>query len=209
MKQWMDKTRSKFRTNKSMFVFLVILVIVGIVAGTLFLLMISKDDQAMVQQYLSTFLDHVKQNKLNFLQAFQGSLIGNILFVLGIWLLGISVIGIPIMIFMFFSKAFTLGFALSSMIANYKVKGCLLGFVYVFPHHIFNILLYSFLMAYALSFSIRLIFSLLKKKSLDFKVMMNQYVKVLIICVVGIVATSLMETFLTPVLLKEVLKIIG
>lgn len=209
MKQWMDKTRSKFRTNKSMFVFLFILIVVGIIAGSLFIVMISKDDQTMVQQYLSTFLDNVKQNKLNFLQAFQGSLIGNILFILGIWLLGISVIGIPIMVFMFFSKAFTLGFALASMIVNYKVKGCLLGFIYIFPHHIINLFLYSFLMAYALSFSIRLITSLIKKKNLDFKVMMNQYFKVLIICVIGILITSLMETFLTPVLLKEVLKVIS
>lgn len=208
MKQLLDKTRNRFRMNRSMFLFLLVLIIIGVVAGSVFILMISKEDQGMVKEYLDTFLFNIRDHKLHYLQAFQGSFLGNLLFVLGIWLLGISAIGLPVMVFMFFTKAFTLGFAISSMIMNYKLKGCLLAFIYVFPHHVMNLLLYSFLMAYALSFSIRLIGSLVQKKSLDFKVMMNKYLMVLGICVGGVFISSLMEVFLVPFLLQKVLGVV-
>lgn len=205
MKKILDKLRQKIKSNKRMLVFLLGLMIIAIITGAIFATVLSKSDQGLVKDYIAKFFQNIETNKLNNLLAFKNSFISNLIFILGIWLLGISVVGIPIMLFMYFSKAFILGFSISNIILNYKLKGCLLSFVYVFPHHIINLLIFIFLIIYAFSFSLKIINALFKKKTIDFKLIINKYSIVLAICIAGIVVTSLIEVFLTPVFIKTIL----
>ncbi len=122
-----------------MLTFLLGILLIGILAGSLFIVMLNSSDKTMIKDYLEQFTNSVQSHKLNYGQALMSSLGTNLFFVIMIWLLGISVIGLPIMIFFYFSKAFILGFSVSSIIYQYKLKGCLLAFFYVFPHHIGNI----------------------------------------------------------------------
>ena len=119
-----------------------------------------------------------------------------------VWLLGISIIGIPIVIIMFFIKSFTLGFSISSIIFNYKLKGCLLAFTNIFPHQILNFLIYMILTTYSIFFSLKIINSIIKKKTIDFKILMNKYFKVLIFSIIIILISILIEVFITPLLIK-------
>ena len=119
-----------------------------------------------------------------------------------------SVIGLPITLFLFFSKTFVLGFSVASIIANYKLKGCLLALSYIFPHLIINIFIYMVLSMYSLSLSLKIIHIIVKKQSLDFKFVMQKYIKVLLISIVGIIITSLMEVFLSPIMMKLVISIL-
>lgn len=207
MKQ-MDKLKNKAKNNKKMVVFLMTIFIIGIIVGSLFIVILSKSDKSLIKEYLEQFLNSINGNKLNYTDALISSLGSNIFYVLLIWLLGISVIGLPIMLFIYFSKAFMLGFSISSMLFHYKLKGILLALLYVFPHQILNVLVYSFLMVYSTSLSIRIIKSLIAKKTLDFKQIMAKYGMVLIISLVGIVISSLLEVFLMPNLIKLIIGIL-
>ena len=140
--------------------------------------------------------------------SFKNAILNNIGFILLIWLLGISVIGIPIIIFLFFSKVFTLGFSISSIIFNYKLKGTLLSLFYVFPHHIINIYIYIVLIAYAISLSLKIIDSIIKRKIIDFKLVMNKYLYVLLISFIVIIITTLLEVFMVPSLMKFIMSVI-
>ena len=55
MKKYMDKLRSNIRNNKNLFVFLVVIIAVGIAAGSIFVTVLNADDKAMVNEYLSSF----------------------------------------------------------------------------------------------------------------------------------------------------------
>lgn len=207
MKKYLDKLSKLFNFSKTSLIFLFGLFVIGIICGSVFNLIISKNDQVIVSNYLSEFITSVKGNKLTFLECFKDSIIFNYIYILIIWILGISVIGLPIVIFMFFGKSFTLGFTLSAIVKNYGVKGCLISLGYVFPHYIINVLLFSILTLYATTLSIKLIKSIIKRKTIDFKPIMKKYTYVLIVCLVLTLFTSLYESFLMPNVLKFILEL--
>ncbi|MDD4282972.1 MAG: stage II sporulation protein M, partial [Bacilli bacterium] len=133
MKNKVDKLKSIFIINKQIIIFLLGLSIIAIIAGAFYITILNKTDQALIQNSINDFFNNIKTNNLNYGMTLKNALLTNIGFIVLIWLLGISVIGIPIIIFLFFSKAFTLGFSISSIIFHYKLKGTLLSFLYVFP----------------------------------------------------------------------------
>lgn len=208
MKKKMDKLKEIIASNKRIIIFLLGLTIVAIIFGAIFITILSKNDQGLVKNYLEQFLNNIENNKLDYWEAFKNSFISNLILILIIWILGISVIGIPIMIFIFFVKSFILGFSISSIIFNYKLKGCLLSFLYIFPHHIINLFLLMFLVIYAFAFSIKIINALFNKKTIDFKLITNKYLTILIFCTIGILLTTLIEVFLTPLIIKPFLSFI-
>lgn len=198
MKKYMDKLKRNIHINKNLFVFLLVIVIVGIVSGSLFSAIISTEDKQLVMDYLNSFFNNAKVGKLNYDTSIVNTLVLTIGFALVMWVLGISIIGFFIVIFMLFMKTFILGFSISSIIMSFKLKGVLLAIGYAVPHHIINILIFMLLTAYALIVSFKLIKSITSKKPLDFKTIFNRYLTVLIVSVVVLVLTSLYEVYIVP-----------
>lgn len=208
MKKILDKIKSNIGTNKNMLIFLSIIGIIGIIIGTILNIALNPEDSKLVSNFLNDFIYNIQNNNLDYKGSFLNSLISNLGYIAFIWLLGISVIGLPITIFIFFTKTFVLGFSISSIIANYKLKGCLLALSYVFPHMIINIFIYIILTMYSISLSLKIFQTIVKKQTLDFKFIMNKYLKILLISIIIIVITSAIEVFITPNLMKMAISIL-
>lgn len=204
----MDKLKIKIKLDKKIFIFLLILMIVGITAGSIFVSILNSSDKQLVIEHLNNFLNNIENNKLDCFLALKNNLIGNIFYVLVIWLLGISVIGLPIIIFMFFSKTFVLGFSIGSIISSFKAKGILFSVIYTFPGQVLSLLFFLILVMYAMSFSFKMIYVIFKKKTLDFKLVMNKYFKILIMVLIIIVLMGLYDAYLMPKLIKSIIKFI-
>lgn len=202
MKKIVDKLIFKVTVNKKMITFLVGLMLIGVVAGSVFVAFLTKTDQGMLKEYISTFMTNIEENKINYSSGLINGLTSNLFYVTVIWLLGISVIGIPITLFMFFSKAFVLGFSLTSIIMNYQLKGTILAFFYIFPHHIFNMMIYIILMIYSLTVSLKIIKSMIKKEAFDFRKIIYQYSFILLCSCIGVCLTTIMEVYFLPTILK-------
>ncbi len=205
MKKQMDKLKNKTTSNKKIIVFLVGLFLIGLIAGSIFITIISKSDQALVKEYIKEFVNKADKNKLNYLEALKNASLSNGLFIVIVWLLGFSIIGIPIVIFMYFSKAFILGFSLSSFILQYKFKGLLLALIYFFPHHVVNILAYTLILIYSLKISFILVNSIIKKKTISFKAIMNRYLIVFAVSIGMVIVASLYECFVVPFLIRNLI----
>lgn len=206
MKKQMDKLKKKTSSNKRLIIFLFGLFLIGLIVGSLFITILSKTDQALVKEYIKEFINQMGQKKLNYFDAFKNSLLSNLSFIIIAWLLGLSVIGIPIVIFMYFSKAFILGFSLSSFILQYKIKGLMISIFYFFPHHLLNIIAYTLLTMYSLKISSLLIHSVIKKKNINFKPIMNRYLIVLAVSIGMIFVASLYECFIVPFILQKIIR---
>lgn len=208
MKKYMDKLKNSIHINKNLFVFLLVIVIVGIVSGSIFSAIIDANDKKLVVSYLNDFFNNVKSGKLSYDTSIINTLFFTVGFAVIIWLLGVSVIGFFIVIFMLFMKAFVLGFSIGSIIINFKLKGILVGAVYAFPHQIINILIFMLLSAFALIVSFKIMKCMSAKKTLDFKGVMNRYVTVLIFSLVMLVITSVYEAYLMPKILNIALSLL-
>ena len=196
----MDKL--KIKINKKIFVFLFVLMLMGIIAGSIFTTILNSSDKELVINHLNEFIDNINNNRLDYLFALKNNLITNISYVILIWLLGISVIGLPIIIIMFFTKCFILGFSVGAVLTTFKLKGILVSLVYVFPGQVISLLFLLLLMMYSMSFTFKMIYAILKKKSIDFKLIMNKYFKILLIVLGVVILMSLCDTYLMPRLIK-------
>ncbi len=209
MKKKLDKLKEYLKMNKKIFVFLLILFIVALVAGSIFSVTLNDSDTALVNTYLENYISSINDNTIVFKDTFINSISSNIIITIIIWLLGISIIGLPIIIFLFFYKCFVIGFVISSILMKYKVKGLLLSIIYVFPHHIINILLTMILISYAFIISIKIINAVIKRKEISFKDITYKYLVILGLGCLILVFTSLYESFIVPKLIKLIMPLIS
>lgn len=194
--------------DKKINTFIMFIIILGIISGSLFLVVLKDNDKTLVIEKINTFFTNISTNNINNLEAFKNAFIENIIFVLLIWILGMSIIGIIINIFMIYLKGFIIGFSLSSFFLVYKYKALLAGLIYVFPTSIINILVSLILGVYSVLFTINLLkIIFIKDKELNMKRFIKKYILVLIISIILIIISSLTEGFLVPSLLKLVIKL--
>ena len=209
MKKYMDKLKSNIRINKNLFVFLVVIIAVGIAAGSIFVTVLNNEDKVMVSDYLNNFLNNLNSNNLNY----SGTLVNTLIFTLGgallIWLLGISVIGFILILLFLFIKAFALGFSIGSIIINFNFKGILIALAYIVPHHIINMMIFLLISSYALILSYRLINSFTKKKSFEFKGIFNKYLFVLGFSLIILLISVLYEVYGAPKLINLIVSLLN
>lgn len=192
-----NKVKTKLNNNRKVILIVTILFLIGFIAGTIFITIIAKGDHEYIKEYMNNYVNNIKSNNLNYLTCFKDSVISNMLLFIFIFLLGISVIGIPLIIFIYFFKCFIFGFTISSFILTFKIKGVLFTLIYLIPNLLILTLL-SLLCIYASKVSMYLIYSIFNKLEINFKNIMNHYFKILIFSIVGIIIYSLLETFIIP-----------
>ncbi len=183
--------------------FLLIIAILGIVIGIIFSNILSAPDEKLVYTKLTTFFNNLKDDiKIDYWKNLLEILKNNFLYLGCILIFGISIIGLVLNNFILFFKSFILGFSIGGIISIYLYQGLILSFVYVFPSLIINLLLYLIAVYYANMFSLNLFDVLFRKKSFNFPPFIKRYFKIFGILACLLFISSLLETFLTPFLLK-------
>jgi len=130
--------------------------------------------------------------------------IGNIISTLIIWSLGISIIGIPIIIFYYGLKSLYLTVEIILLLKNISQSNILFILIYSISSLIYLSILFI-LVYYACNYSIILIKSLFMKKEYKIKKITYNYFKILIITIILITVYSLIEIFVIPKLLRLVI----
>lgn len=202
MKKAIDKL---LNVDKKILIFLSIICIIGIITGSLFMTVLSENDRLSIFESLETFIS--EYGSLNSKIELTNNLIINLLYIFSIWLLGISIIGLPIVIIIIFLKSFLLSFTITSFIIKYKTKGILLSIIYIMPHQIINLITIMYLGVYSIKLSSYIIEAIIYKKNLNFKNITNRYILVFIVSIIIIILTSLYETFIMPIILQKVINI--
>lgn len=197
------RTKNNIMKQKKLYLFLIGLVIVGIIVGILFWFVINNEDKLLVTKNLNNFFECIKKgNAINYWGSLFNSLVTGLIYIVLIWLLGISIVGLPIILIIITIKSFIVGFSISSIIASYGFKGILGAFVYTFPHQIIFLLLLILLGFYASSFCFKLFKYLFLKQSINFKDAMRKYLKILLISLIIVLLTSFYETFIATYFIK-------
>lgn len=194
--------------NKKVNLFVIFIVVLGIISGSLFLMVLNENDKSEVINEISTFMTNINTNNINNLNSFKNSLIEGMILIILSWILGMSIIGVIFNIFFIYMKSFTIGFSISSFILVYKYKGILSSLVYTVPSQLINILIILILGVYTLLFSkylFKMIF--LKDKTVNLGKFFKKYVLVFGICIILCLISALCEAYLLPSLLKVMIKL--
>lgn len=206
MKKVINLIKNSLNSNKKFIYFLLLFSLLGIVAGSLFVLFLNNSDKTIVINYITDFINNIKNNKINLYNNFISLYLPNMFNTMLIWVLGISIIAVPIILFIYFSKMFVLGFTVASFILKYKFMGVIYCFLYLFPVCIIEILIYLVLINYSFTLSLNLFKSFFKKGNINFKPIMKRYVFILLLTLLILFLTSLFEVTISPIILRFILK---
>lgn len=206
MKKIIKLLKNSFQSNKKLIYFLILFTLIGIIFGSTFILFLNETDKNIVNEYITGFINDIKENKINIYNNFISLNIPNIISLILIWLLGISVLGIPVILFIYFSKMFVLGFTISSFILKYKFKGVIYSFIYLIPSNLIKITIFIVLINYAFTLSFNLIKTFIKRGNINFKPIMKKYIIILVTSILVIILCDIYETVISPIILKFIIK---
>ena len=194
----MKKAR-KIRKSNKLILKLMIISIISVLIGIFYIAILSNSNKVLIKENLETYFESL--NKLNYIKALIKCLTSNMITISSIWLLGISIIGVFLIIIILIIKSFALGFTISSLIYVYKLKGIIISIIYIIPL-IINLFVIIILSYYGIIFSKNLNRLLFLKKDVNFKNIMRKYIKILLFSTICIVISSLIEIYIVPNILK-------
>ena len=189
-----------FKKNKTM-TLLVIMTVVIFIIGLLLPSIINNNIEKEINNNLNSFIQAIKNSKLNYISLFRDMITNKLLLIVIIILLGVSVVGIPIIILLYASKVLIGGLELSFLIQNIRSYNLLFIIVYLLPK-LFDLLLLGLLIYYALNFSIFMIRILFINKQINVSKITFKYIKICIIITILSIFINLSEYFLYTKVLK-------
>ena len=204
----MNKEISKLvLPNKKINYFTVSILILGFLCGCIFLILLSNDDKTNTINQVTNYFNEIKDGSFNSGLALKNNLIINYLYIISIWVLGLSLIGLLFNIFIIYIKGFVVGFTISAMMLSFKIKGILSATLYLLFGQIFNILIILLVGIYSFSFSIQLIKTLSSKKKTKNTGVVRKYLIILISAIIFTLIATLLETFVLPNIIKIIIKL--
>ena len=181
--------------------------IIGIITGSIFILVINTNDKEIVTEHIINFFSNINSSSYSYLNSLKNMLSLNYFYVIVIWVLGLSILGILVNIFLTYLKGFIVGFTTSALIITYGFKSILAIILYIVPHTLINSLVIIVLTIYSMTFSRYLLVQIFQKKDMKTKNFMKKYLIILLIAVVLTLVSSISEVYLFPFLLKLIIKL--
>ncbi len=181
--------------------------IIGIITGSIFLMVINANDKNLVIEHITKFFSSINSSNYNYLNSLKNMFSINFFYVIVIWTLGLSILGILVNIFLTYLKGFIIGFTTSSLIITYGFKSIVAVILYIIPHTLINSLVIIILTIYSITFSRYLLIQIFQKKDMKTKNFIKKYLIILLIAVMLTLVSSISEVYLFPLLLKLIIKL--
>jgi stage II sporulation protein M len=210
-RKYQDAAASHFREYSSIYLFVIVLFLMGVIFGAVIVNSLSFTQKEDLFYYLSQFFGQAATGKVAdgqdlFLQSFlhNGKFIGLI------WILGVSIIGLPVILILLFMKGMVVGFTVGFLVNQMGWDGFLLSFVSILPQNFIIIPVFIITASMAVTFSLKMIRNQFMKKS--GQPIMPQFFRYIFsfgVAIVVLAAAAAVEAYLSPALLKAVINSIN
>ncbi len=147
------------KEHLSLYIFVGVIFVTGVVFGAVMVNALSLEQKQEITRYLSNFFSIVDQGMLvgEAPNSFRETLSLHMKWVLIIWLLGMSVIGLPLILILDFLKGVLIGFTVGYMVGTLSWHGLLFALVSVVPQNLIVIPVLIVCSVTAIAFSVRLV----------------------------------------------------
>ncbi|MEF9919878.1 MAG: stage II sporulation protein M [Erysipelotrichaceae bacterium] len=196
MKVW-KQYNGFLKKYKNVYLFLMILMISGFISGIFFSRYINLTDMKEFSSYL-TYMNQGIDKYTYFVHQF---LIG-ILYCLGVFLLGTSLLGIPMIAFLAFSKGLQIGFSCALFVYTYHLKGLAGIFLTLFPQVLLDLASTFLISAAAIQLSMYIVYSCSNREKLNFKKLCNSILNDIFISFVIVLIAAYLKSTIVIELIK-------
>jgi stage II sporulation protein M len=204
----MKKQFSKhIQENFSLYTFTTVLLVMGVIFGAITVNSLSVVQKEDLFDYLNRFFGQVAQNEVAGQQAmFNQSFTHYIKYIGLMWVLGLSIIGLPVILILIFLKGIVVGFTVGFLVNQMEWNGFFLSFVSVLPQNIILIPAFVVIGTAAISFSLKMIKGqFVKRVNEPIFPQFLRYTLLMLLIGLSIGVASVFEAFVSPVLMKAVI----
>lgn len=192
---------ASLRHNWPVYLVILVVFILGFTAGVYGVQRLQSDQARELGSYLDSFLQQAGAIEVDSVKALRDVLYNDIIIILAIYLLGLTVIGIPAILGIIFTRGFVLGFTIYFLAREKSIQGIILAFAAVLPQNIF--LIPALLMGGVASLSFAL---LLARRFYNSKVLVWPsfvvYSSLMLMVMACSAGAGLIEVYFTPFLVK-------
>lgn len=199
--------KTYLQESASLYVFVSVLFLMGVVFGAMLVNALSLEQQQDVSRALGQYFQAIDRPQdaeasraASFIDTF-GSLVKWIVL---IWALGLSVIGLPFILIVNFIKGVLIGFSIGYLVGQYAWKGLLFALTAVVPQNLLAVPALLVTSVAAISFSLFLIRNHFFRHRGSVSRQFAGYNAIAVGMAVVMAAVSLLETYVTPELLRWV-----
>ncbi len=195
------------RKRLPVFTFIVVVFILGISFGAIAVKTVDYSTKQNLFNYFNDFMQGYNEIEYDRGSLVSESIKFNLFNIFMIWAFGISVIMMPLITLLIFFKGFVLGFTVGFLVSEYSLKGIVLAISAVFFQNVLIIPSYIMAAVMAVSLSIRIIKYYRNRAKLSFEDFLAYSLEMTMLALITL-GGALLETYISPLLLKLVLRII-
>lgn len=200
-----QRMRRYLKEYLPLYTFVFVLFVTGVVFGAVMVNALTLEQKQELARHLSSFFLTINgKTDWNEVYSFQQSFSLHMKWIVLIWVLGLSIIGLPLIFALDFLKGVLVGFTVGYMVAQYSWKGMLFALVSVVPQNLVAIPAIIVCSVGASAFSIFLVKNrLFNRKGSVYASFMRYSATVLGVAVL-LGGVSLYEAYLSPELMRLV-----
>jgi len=193
--------------NMSIYTFTIVLFLMGIIFGAIVVNSLPSDAKQNLFNYLQRFFGEMSgKNGVVPAAMFSESYTHYIQYIGFIWVLGLSIIGLPIIFILLFLKGIVVGFTVGFLVNQMGIHGFWLALASIFPQNLVTIPLFIIVSTVSIAFSLKMIRQLLMRtRKQSFLPQVAHYMLVLIGVASALVVVSLFEAYISPVLMRSII----
>ncbi|MDF2503809.1 MULTISPECIES: stage II sporulation protein M [Clostridium] len=191
------------QNNLWLYILSAICLCTGIVLGVYTVKYMSGFEKSDLLNYLSSFIKTYNSKSINYNQLFFQTIKNNIPILLVVWFLGLTMIGIPIILVVDVLKGFTIGFTVTFFVNGLGFKGIWFALLSVIPQNIVYIPCIIIGSVLAMEFSLMLIKDNGKKHwTTNISSRIMSYSMAFFIIAIFMFIGLAFETYITPNIIK-------
>jgi stage II sporulation protein M len=190
--------------HAKLFVYTIVLFIFGVIFGAIVVNALAPAQKADLFNYLKGFFGLVNDNKLANSNYMTWHAMFRDLKILGlIWILGLSIIGLPLIVILTFLKGFTIGFTVGFLVESFERKGLLFALTAVLPQNLLIVPSIIIAGVAGIAFSLMLVRSRFSQNMPLYQKFLS-YTTLFFALAIFLVIASLVEGYVSPFLMKMI-----
>jgi stage II sporulation protein M len=207
-KMYQNIAVTHFREHSSIYLFIIVLFLMGVIFGAVVVNSLSFNQKEDLFYYLSQFFTEVSNERVaTSNDIFVQSILHNGKYIGLMGILGISIIGLPVILILLFLKGLVIGFTVGFLVNQMEWGGFLLSFVSVLPQNLIIIPIFIVTATIAVNISLKMIRrQFMKKMTEPIAPMLGKYASVFLVAGCFLLIAAAVEAYLSPSLMKLVIE---
>jgi stage II sporulation protein M len=196
------KITTHFSENIILYLIVIFIFISGIVLGAMSVNALSPLQEGELSSYINQSLINISNLDINSEEILKYAVVNNLKTIGLIWFLGLTVIGIPLILGIIFFRGFILGFTVGFLVQEMAVPGLLMSVFSILPQNVFNVPAILVSAAASISFSLWLVKGRLSYRSSGIMEQLIAYSMWIGLMSVIVIIGALVEAYISPLFVR-------